>query len=63
MEFYKTSIGKKFYENDLPALIQSLNKLSEAIESQNSLTEELVKENKRLRALKTKQLNESKLDL
>lgn len=63
MEFYKTPMGKKYYDNDLPSLIKSLNKLSEAIEDQNLLTERMLLENKKQRALKTKQLNESKLDL
>ena len=63
MDFYKTIMGKKYYENDLPALIKSLNKLSEAIEAQNVLTEKMLIENKKSRSLKAKQLNESKLDL
>ena len=63
MEFHKTIMGKKYYENDLPSLIKSLNKLSEAIEAQNLLTEKMLTENKKTRALKTKQLNESKLDI
>jgi hypothetical protein len=63
MEFHKTIMGKKYYENDLPLLIKSLNKLSEAIEAQNLLTEKMLTENKKSRAMKTKQLNESKLDL
>ena len=63
MEFYKTTMGKKYYDNDLPSLIKSLNKLSEAIEDHNLLTERMLLENKKQRALKTKQLNESKLDL
>jgi hypothetical protein len=63
MDFYKTIMGKKYYENDLPALIKSLNKLSEAIEAQNVLTEKMLLENKKSRSLKAKQLNESKLDL
>ncbi len=56
-------MGKKYYDNDLPSLIKSLNKLSEAIEAQNLLTERMLLENRKERALKTKQLNESKLDL
>lgn len=59
-EFHKTTIGQKFYNTDLPRLIESLNKLSSAIEKQNAINEKLLKENKRSNAIKVKELNESK---
>ena len=37
--FYRTPMGKKYYEYDLPRLIQSQNRLAEAIEKQNKLLE------------------------
>ena len=46
MEFHKTSMGKKFYDADLPRLIQSINRLSDALEKSNALREKDIKENK-----------------
>ena len=37
--FYKTPMGKKYYKHDLPRLIESQNRLAEAIEKQNKLNE------------------------
>tara|TARA_R100000005_G_C4989203_1_gene196937 strand:+ start:855 stop:1046 length:192 start_codon:yes stop_codon:yes gene_type:complete len=37
--FYKTPMGKKYYEHDLPRLIESQNRLAAAIEKQNKLFE------------------------
>jgi hypothetical protein len=53
-------MGQKFYEKDLPKLIESLSKLSSAIEKQNDINEKLLKESKRTNAIKIKELNESK---
>ena len=58
-DFHKTLMGKKFYEADLPGLVKSLNRLSEAIETQNVINEKLLKENKKENAIKAKQLNEN----
>jgi len=59
-DFHKTLMGKKFYEADLPGLIKSLNRLSEALEESNVINEKLLKENKKENIIKTKQLNENK---
>lgn len=59
-EFHKTQMGQKFYNTDLPKLIESLSKLSSAIEKQNDINEKLLKESKRTNAIKLKELNESK---
>lgn len=58
-DFHKTIMGKKFYENDLPTLIKSITRLSEALETQNAINEKLLKESKRENAIKSKQLNET----
>jgi hypothetical protein len=60
LEFHKTQVGQKFYNVDLPKLIESLIKLSSAIEKQNEINEKLLKENKKSNVLKNKELNESK---
>jgi hypothetical protein len=59
-DFHKTIMGKKFYEGDLPSLIKSINRLSEALEAQNIINEKLLKENKKDNLIKTRQLNENK---
>ena len=38
--FFKTPMGKKYYEHDLPKLIESQNRLASAIEKQNKLNEQ-----------------------
>ena len=58
-DFHKTMMGKKFYETDLPTLIKSITRLSEALETQNVINEKLLKESKRENAIKNKQLNET----
>ncbi len=40
-QFYKTPMGKKYYDHDLPRLIESQNRLAAAIEKQNLLNEKL----------------------
>jgi len=59
-DFHKTGMGRKFYEGDLPSLIKSINRLSEALEEQNIINEKLLKESKKENAIKVKQLNENK---
>jgi hypothetical protein len=40
-DFHNTMMGKKYYEHDLPKLIESQNRLAAAIEKQNQLNEKL----------------------
>ena len=52
--FHKTLIGKKYYQKDLPALIESQNRLAEAIEKQNKIEEKkILLEAKKLKANKS----------
>ena len=61
MEFNKTSMVKKLYDADLPRLIQSINRLSDALEKSNALREKDIKENKIAASKKLKaQITESK---
>ena len=41
--FHNTKMGHKYYNHDLPRLIESNNKLAAAIEKQNVLNEKLVR--------------------
>lgn len=38
-EFFRTRMGQKFYEADVPRIAKSLERLAEAMEKQNELTE------------------------
>jgi hypothetical protein len=61
-DFHKTSMGKKFYEGDLPSLIKSINRLCEALEEQNVISEKLIRENRKEKSIRVRELNEAKLN-
>tara|TARA_R110000787_G_scaffold176239_3_gene288462 strand:+ start:689 stop:856 length:168 start_codon:yes stop_codon:yes gene_type:complete len=42
-EFHKTIMGKKYYERDLPRLIESNQELAKQLKRQNDLNEKLVR--------------------
>jgi len=50
-DFYKTKAGQKYFDYDLPKLIESNNRLAKAIEDQNSINEKL----HRLEKIKSKE--------
>ncbi len=39
-EFFQTGMGRKFYEADVPELINAINRLAAAVEKSNSLAED-----------------------
>ena len=51
-DFYKTKAGQKYFDYDLPKLIESNNRLAKAIEEQNVINEKA----NRLEKLKQKNL-------
>ena len=51
-DFHKTPMGKKYYEHDLPKLIESNQELAKQLKKQNELNEKLIRIQKR-RNLKT----------
>lgn len=53
-EFAKTRTGKKFFENDLPMLINAITKMSEALVESNKIEE------KKLLLEQKKYLNETR---
>jgi hypothetical protein len=60
-EFHKTPMGKKYYEKDLPALIESNNRIAKAQEESNALSVTKIKqENRRLQLEQRKLLVEMK---
>lgn len=59
--FYKTPMGKKYYDRDLPALVASNNRIAEAQEKANALAAQKIKqENRRLQLEQRKLLVEMK---
>ena len=43
IEFHNTKMGQKYYMHDLPRLIESNNRLAEALEKQNAINEKLIR--------------------
>lgn len=55
-DFYKTPMGKKYYERDLPALIESNNRMAKAQEEANALTATRIKQETRKMQLEQRML-------
>lgn len=45
MDFFETRMGHKFYNHDVPKLIQTLERIADAIELANELRQEEMKIN------------------
>jgi hypothetical protein len=58
-EFYKTPMGRKFYESDLPKLISVLEKISNKMDESNKLDEKRFKLEEKLIKHQLRELNES----
>lgn len=56
MEFYKTPMGKKYYERDLPALIESNNRMAKAQEEANALMANRIKQETRKMQLEQRRI-------
>lgn len=61
-EFYRTPIGRKFYEFDVPSLISALEKIANKMDESNKLEEKKFALEEKLLRRQLKELNE-KLDL
>ena len=60
-EFYKTSMGHKFYEADVPRLSRALEKIAGLLESLNEREDKKWKLDEKLKRAELKQiLNENK---
>lgn len=61
-DFAKTRNGKKFFENDIPKLVDSIQKLTSAIFESNKIEEKkLLLEQKRFLLEKTSDRNNTKI--
>ena len=61
-EFYRTSMGRKFYESDLPKLVSVLERIANKMEESNKLDEKKFKLEEKLMKRQLKELNESSND-
>lgn len=57
-DFFRTSMGRKYYESDIPNLIAVLEKINTQMEKANLLEERKFKLNEKLKTLQIKKLNE-----
>ena len=39
-QFFQSGYGKKFFDSQLPKLIEAINRLADAVEKQNQIKEE-----------------------
>lgn len=58
-DFYKTSMGRKFYESDLPRLINALENISKRLDESNKLDEKKFRLEEKLMKRQLKEINES----
>lgn len=58
-DFYRTPMGRKYYESDLPRLIEALEKIGKHMQDSNRLEEKKFKLEEKLNKLKIKKINES----
>lgn len=57
-DFYRTSAGRRFFESDVPALVEALQKISTQLEKANELAEKKKRVDERLKKLQIKNVNE-----
>jgi hypothetical protein len=57
-EFYKTAMGRKFYETDVPKLINVLEKIASKLDESNKLEEKRFKLEEKLLRGQIKDVNE-----
>ena len=58
-DFYRTPMGRKFYESDLPNLITALEKIANRMDESNKLDEKRYKLEEKLMKRQLRELNEN----
>jgi hypothetical protein len=58
-DFFKTSMGKKFFEADMPELVKSLMSLTTELKKLNEREEKKFKLDERLKRLQIKEYNKN----
>ena len=56
-EFYRTAAGRRFFESDIPALIEALQKISTQLEKANELGEKKRRVEEKLQRLQIREAN------
>jgi|TARA_R100000734_G_C3317584_1_gene110861 hypothetical protein len=57
-QFFRTGMGRKFYEADVPKLVSVLERIATQMEKSNTLEEKRFRLDEKLRKLQIKNLNE-----
>ena len=57
-DFFRTSAGRKFYENDIPQLTKVLEKIANQMEIKNKLEEKKFRLDEKVKKLQIKDINE-----
>lgn len=58
-DFYRTSAGRRFFENDIPSLIEVLGKISTQLERSNDIAEKKRRVDEKLKKLQIKESNKA----
>jgi len=56
-DFYRTAAGRRFFESDVPALIEALQKISTQLEKANELGEKKRRVEEKLQRLQIREAN------
>ena len=57
-DFYRTSAGRRFFEQDVPALVEALQKISTQLERSNELAEKKRRVDEKLKKLQIRNVSE-----
>ncbi len=58
-DFYRTSAGRRFFEQDVPALIETLGKISTQLERSNDIAEKKRRVDEKLKKIQIKESNKA----
>ena len=56
-DFYRTAAGRRFFESDIPALIEALQKISTQLEKANEVGEQKRRVEEKLQRLQIREAN------
>ena len=56
-DFYRTAAGRRFFETDIPALVEALQKISTQLEKANELGEKKRRVEEKLQKLQIREAN------
>ena len=59
-DFFRTAMGRKFYEADIPKLTNALERIANQMEVANKLEEKKMLLNEKLAKLQMKEINENR---